>query len=161
MSEYSTLPEITHLNERINELAEENERLIRKISTNDELIRRAKANVFLMEERKNNEIFDYQPLINGKINGIQIKSIKIHGCQCLENKKCDAMHNICIYDMTSNERINFNNEKNFSIDELEKLNYMDKLEITADDDWKYDLMNGCRFAKSYPNKVGAYGYWAD
>ena len=79
---------------------------------------------------KNYFDYDYQVLIDGKINGVQIESISVSGCQCLSGKKCDNMHEICIYD-TTGKMVNFwNGKRKFSIDELEKLNYIDKLRIT-------------------------------
>lgn len=158
MMNNSELVEITYLNKKIDELVKENERLAKQISFNNDLITKAKADILILENRKNIEIFDYLPLINGKINGIAIKSISIHGCQCLENKKCDNMHAIHIYGTNSKERINFNNEKRFTLEELIELNYVDKLEITVDDDWSYQLKNNCELAKCYPTKVVVYTY---
>ena len=142
-------------------MTKENETLLKQLESNTEGIQSIKAKILLIEERKNKEIFDYQRLIDDKINGVEIKSISVHGCQCLRNIKCDNMHNIHIYDTLSEERINFNNEKKFTIEELEKLNYTDKLKITVSDGSDYKLRNGCALAKYYPKKVVVYCYGYD
>lgn len=98
--------------------------------------------------------YQYQPLIDGKINGVQIKSISVSECKCLKGEKCDGLHKIKINDIKDNRMINYwNRDREFSIDELEKLNYVDKLRITVDEDWTDNLMNGCELAKRYWTKI--------
>ena len=141
--------EIIHLKKRIDDMIKETETLRKEIE-------KTEARIITLEQRKNMEIFNYQPLIDGKINGIQIESITVHGCDCLE--VCDGQHNIYIYDKENDARINFNNGKRFSIRELEKLNYIEKLNITVDAHYKCKLKNVCKLLMRYPEKLVVYGY---
>lgn len=91
-------------------------------------------------KKLNNSYYDYQPLIDGKINGVEIKSITVCGCKYLDGGKCDGMHKIRIYGTKNISNINFASEnRKFSTEELEKLNYIDKLRITGEDDWTCGL----------------------
>lgn len=153
----SELPEIIEQNEIINNLMKKNKKLKNEISLNYELVKTAELKILHLKERKRKDNFDYQPLINGKINGIIIETISVHECQCLNNdQKCTGVHNIHIYSTTSKERINFNNGRKFSMGELVNLGYINKLEITVDEDWLSDLLNNCKLAKRYRDKVAVY-----
>lgn len=153
----SELSEIIEQNNIIHDLMIKNQIMQLNMLENYELIKIAELRINYLKKQKMEDKFDYQPLINGKINGIFIKTISVHGCQCLSNnQKCTGAHNIHIYGIYSKERLNFNNERKFSINELVKLNYINKLEITVDEDWLNDLLNDCKLADCYRDKVVVY-----
>ena len=118
---------------------------------------------------KGNKIFEYNPLINGKINDIEIESVAVHGCKCLTLEKrisCDGKHKIYIYTKsksksTKRKLLNKHSEQMFTIEELIKLNYIEKLKITVDDDWTSELKKGCLLAQQYPEKIHVVGYYGD
>ena len=112
-----------------------------------------------MSEKHNSFDYDYQPLVDGKINGAQIKSISVRGCKCLNGEKCDGFHEIRIIDTTDDRLLNFwSKNRNFSIEELEKMNYIDKLVITVDEDQSDNLTNNCELAKRYPYNMIIRGF---
>ena len=96
-----------------------------------------------MSEKRDNFDYDYQPLIDGKINGVEIKSITVRECECSTGKKCDGMHKIRINNIKDNMLNFWSEQRKFSIDELEKLNYIDKLRIPVDEDRDENVRNNC------------------
>lgn len=158
----SELPEIIEQNEIINDLMKKILKSKKDIALNYELVKIAEQKILHFKKQKRKENFDYQPLINGKINEILIKTISVHGCQYLDNnQKCTGTHNIHIYGTTSKKRINFNNERKFSMNELVNLNYINKLEITVNEDCLSELLNNCELAKHYRNKIAVYCFCDD
>lgn len=91
------------------------------------------------------EIFDYKPLVNNKINSIDIGTIIVKGGDCLDFTKDDSAHQVYIYTnqkdkFDESKMLNFDNNQRFSIDDLIKLNYIEKLEILIDDEYYNELM---------------------
>jgi hypothetical protein len=157
--------EISSLKERIDQLIRENINTSKHIPDNTEFIQKITEKNSLLEKQKKESDFDYNPLIDGQINGIPIHSICVHECFCMRFNKvpCSGKHCIAIYSTEYGNRLNFNDEKSFSLEELEKLNYIQKLKITIDEDHESELMRKCSLAKLYPDKVYAYysNYGAD
>src|SRR5690242_15629294 len=120
----SEITEITQCQETIDQLLKENIELATKMANNIRTIRELRHKLMLLQARKRNEPFEYHALMEG--NGQLIDSITVHGCQCLgkESIPCDGAHNIHVYLTNTKERINFNNERKFSMEELETLGYI-------------------------------------
>lgn len=149
--------EITEILEKkvhIDSLIDDNQSMLQRIAFNEAEIQKMIEEICCLEKEKYQDTFTYSPLLDGKIDGTQINSITVHGCKCLtKNGQCDAKHNISIYGVNSRKRLNFNNERMFTMKELVELNYIDKLEITVDDAWQSCLVKNCWLARNYPDKI--------
>lgn len=153
------IPEIQNALETIKDYEKEIEIANKRIEFYKNQIEKQKQRIVMLEIKKQQDDFEYNNLINGKINGISIQEIRIYGCPCLETKnvKCDGKHAIHIFDTDANsrerKRINFNNERLFSIEELQSLMYIEKIQQSVNEDFADELRNNCQFAKLYSNKI--------
>lgn len=150
----SQISEITYYQKQIEELINDIDILKKRITWNESKIDEYRNKIIDLEKRANNDTFKYDPLLDGKINDMSIDKIIIYGYDCTKCKdKCDGLHNIHIFGNNLKERLNFNNTRKFSVEELKELNYIDKLTVNIDDDDDYQFKKKCNLAKLYPNKI--------
>lgn len=157
------ITDIREINEDIRESQKKIENFETLIQQQQENIQKHTNRLLDLQKKKKDCTFEYLPLIDGKIGSHPVSSIYIYGCDCLthgKKKQCDGIHQINILPPLArvfySERLNFNNTRKFSIDELQKLNYLDTIFQTVSDDFSHDIHEYCLFTKQYPNKLRIY-----
>ena len=147
--------EIKSLRYCIAELEKDNISMEQRIACNKQQILEMSDSIAqLIKVYKQNE-FNYSAVIDGKIDGIVIKSITVDGCP---NITCNGLHPISIFCENKSKRINIDNSRHFSITELQELGYDAILRIRVDSDWYDELMRDCALAKKFPKKIDRYSY---
>lgn len=150
--------EINKLNDYLQKIINLNDQLEKQIVFNKNKIVETKNLITKLTKLQNDDTFRYVPLTDGKIGDVEISRIVIYACDSVGQIecKCDGLHQIHIFG-NNNKRINFNNTKKFSVQELIDLAYFDKIYQSVDDGTcKTRLFERCVFAKCFPHKVHAY-----
>lgn len=148
------IPECVAKRLEIDNLNNANQQHQQSILTNINKIAKLKRELNELTEKKSKCTFVYDTMIDNKIGAIDISRIEICSCSALcTSSVCNGLHQISIYGLAHNDRINFDNSRLFTIRELELLNYVQKIVQKIEDKYTASVYEVCQFAKKYPQSV--------